>query len=138
VGGDENIILAAKRMQDIAQSYGAEENLSIIVIRFNNLSTDIDLLMRELRNTIRKKPVGGSIISGFCKCGCCCESNKSCCHSGAAGQFIRQSSGRSDRSSPSGQSDHTSVSNSFCRHFVVGKVEKPKYLIKIWDILVLL
>ncbi|XP_055636065.1 protein phosphatase PHLPP-like protein [Toxorhynchites rutilus septentrionalis] len=109
---EDNILLAAKRVQDIAQSYGAEENISIIIVKFNNLGTDIDFLMRELRQTIRKKPTGGSsVMSGFCKCGCCCESNNSCCHSGASSTFIRHPSGRSDRSSPSGQSDQTSVSD---------------------------
>ncbi|KAL1400643.1 hypothetical protein pipiens_007265 [Culex pipiens pipiens] len=108
---EENILLAAKRVQDIAQSYGAEENISIIIVKFNNLGTDIDFLMRELRQTIRKKPSGGgSVLSGFCKCGCCCESNNSCCHSGASSTFMRHPSGRSDRSSPSGQSDQTSGS----------------------------
>ncbi|ETN60765.1 adenylate cyclase [Anopheles darlingi] len=113
---EENILLAAKRVQDIAQSYGAEENLSVMIIRFNNLGTDVDFLMRELRQTIRKNPrsaaggTGGSLISGFCKCGCCCETNNSCCHSAAAVQFVRHPSGRSDRSSPSGQSDQTSGS----------------------------
>lgn len=105
---EENVLLSAKRLQDIAQSYGAEENLSIIVIKFSNLGTDIDFLMRELRHTIRKKP-NGNVISGFCKCGCCCESSN-CCHSNN-GQFIRQPSARSDRSSPSGQSDQASISD---------------------------
>lgn len=100
---EQSIILSAKRIQDISQSYGAEDNLSIIIVKLNNLGTDVDFLMKELRHTIRKKP--SSIISGFCKCGCCCESNNSCCHSGAG--FLRQSSARSDRSSPSGQSDQT-------------------------------
>jgi PH domain and leucine-rich repeat-containing protein phosphatase len=107
---EENVLLAAKRLQDVAQSYGAEENLSIIVIKFNNLGTDIDFLMRELRHTIRKKPAG-SVISGFCKCGCCCETNNNCCHSGNGGQFTRHPSSRSDRSSPSGQSDQASISD---------------------------
>lgn len=108
---EENVLLAAKRIQDVAQSYGAEENLSIVLVKFNNLGTDIDFLMRELRQTIRKKPTGSSVISGFCKCGCCCETNNSCCHSGANAQFMRQPSARSDRSSPSGQSDQASVSD---------------------------
>ncbi|XP_035774803.1 protein phosphatase PHLPP-like protein [Anopheles albimanus] len=113
---EDNILLAAKRVQDIAQSYGAEENLSVMIVRFNNLGTDVDFLMRELRQTIRKNPrtaaagPGGSLITGFCKCGCCCETNNSCCHSAAAVQFVRHPSGRSDRSSPSGQSDQTSGS----------------------------
>jgi PH domain/leucine-rich repeat-containing protein phosphatase len=108
---EENVLLAAKRLQDVAQSYGAEENLSVILVKFNNLGTDIDFLMRELRHTIKKKPVGTSVISGFCKCGCCCETNNSCCHSGASAQFIRHPSSRSDRSSPSGQSDQASLSD---------------------------
>lgn len=116
---EESPILAAKRIQDISQSYGAEENLSVIIIKFNNLGSDVDYLMRELRQTIRKKP-NSSIISGFCKCGCCCESNNSCCHSGAATQFIRQPSTRSDRSSPSGQSDQTA--NELQSH-----IGKPKF-----------
>lgn len=105
---EENVLLASKRLQDVAQSFGAEENLSIIVVKFNNLGTDIDFLMRELRHTIRKKP-NGSVISGFCKCGCCCEASN-CCHSNN-GQFTRQPSARSDRSSPSGQSDQASISD---------------------------
>uniref|UniRef100_A0A182NEV3 PPM-type phosphatase domain-containing protein n=1 Tax=Anopheles dirus TaxID=7168 RepID=A0A182NEV3_9DIPT len=117
---EENILLAAKRVQDIAQSYGAEENLSVMIIRFNNLGTDVDFLMRELRQTIRKKPTliqgGTGVISGFCKCGCCCETNNSCCHSAAAVQFVRHPSGRSDRSSPSGQSDQTSGSETVTLH----------------------
>jgi PH domain and leucine-rich repeat-containing protein phosphatase len=105
---EENVLLAAKRLQDIAQSYGAEENLSVMVVKFNNLGSDIDFLMRELRHTIKKKP-NGSVISGFCKCGCCCENNSNCCHSN--GQFNRQPSSRSDRSSPSGQSDQSISDN---------------------------
>uniref|UniRef100_A0A182PDE7 PPM-type phosphatase domain-containing protein n=1 Tax=Anopheles epiroticus TaxID=199890 RepID=A0A182PDE7_9DIPT len=117
---EENILLAAKRVQDIAQSYGAEENLSVMIVRFNNLGTDVDFLMRELRQTIRKKPTliqgGTGVISGFCKCGCCCETNNSCCHSAAAVQFVRHPSARSDRSSPSGQSDQTSGSETVTLH----------------------
>uniref|UniRef100_A0A1B0DQW8 PPM-type phosphatase domain-containing protein n=1 Tax=Phlebotomus papatasi TaxID=29031 RepID=A0A1B0DQW8_PHLPP len=106
IRSEENVILAAKRLQDIAQSYGAEENLSVIVVKFNNIGSEMDIVMRELRQTIRGKPA--SVMAGFCKCGCCCESNNSCCHSGdiTAG-FVRQPSNRSDRSSPSGQSDQT-------------------------------
>lgn len=117
---ERNVILAAKRIQDIAQSYGAEENLSLIIVKFNsNLGTDSDYFMRELRHTIGaaaasgggRKPISNS---GFCKCGCCCESTNNCCHGSGVGalQFIRQPSNRSDRSSPSGQSDQTAASSS--------------------------
>ncbi|KAJ9579369.1 hypothetical protein L9F63_024524 [Diploptera punctata] len=79
-----NAILAAKRLQDIAQSYGSEENLSVMVVQFVNLArSDADQMMRELRNTMRK-----------CQCSCCCGIQRHMCDA--------------DRSSPSGQSDHTS------------------------------
>lgn len=107
---EQNVILAAKRIQDIAQSYGAEENLSLIIVKFNCLGSDGDYLMRELRHTIGQKPTmnSSSALSGLSKSGCCCENNNGFCNSGGnALQFIRHSSGRSDRSSPSGQSDHT-------------------------------
>lgn len=106
IRSEENVLLAAKRIQDIAQSYGAEENISVIVVRFSSVGTNADYLIRELKQTINKKP-NGHTITGYCRCGCCCESNNNCVHSGGALQFIRQPSGRSDRSSPSGQSDHT-------------------------------
>lgn len=106
IRSEENVLLAAKRIQDIAQSYGAEENISVIVVRFSSIGTNADYLIRELKQTINKKP-NGYTVTGYCRCGCCCESNNNCVHSGGALQFIRQPSGRSDRSSPSGQSDHT-------------------------------
>lgn len=104
VRSEENVVLAAKKIQDIAQSFGADENLSIIIIKFVNLGSDVDLLMRELRQAVQKKP--NNLISGFCKCGCCCDTSNSCCHSAVGSQmFTRQFSNRSARSSPSGQSD---------------------------------
>lgn len=71
-----NVILAAKRLQDLAQSYGAEENLSVIVVKFNIIGSDVDLLMRELRQTIRKNKYqseSGISSPGTCQPGCCCE-----------------------------------------------------------------
>lgn len=109
---EANVILASKRIQDIAQSFGVEDNLSVLVVKFQlriALRSDMDHVMRELRQTIKKRPT--PVLAGFCKCGCCCESNSNCCHTKSAfdGQhaiFVRQpSSSRSDRSSPSGQSD---------------------------------
>lgn len=136
IRAESNVILAAKRLQDIAQSYGAEENLSLIIVNFTNLSANSDHLMRELRTKIGQKhatPAAAAmsndhaamtigtttspspgIVAGFCRCGCCCESNNNCCHSGASLQFMRQPSQRSsgdDRSSPSGQSDITEMSS---------------------------
>lgn len=140
IRAESNVILAAKRLQDIAQSYGAEENVSVIVVQLANLSANSDRLMRELRTRLGESGRGGStttttivpmpsslhdiaagngsasVVSGFCRCGCCCDSNNNCCHSGASMQFVRQSSQRSgaaavdDRSSPSGQSDITEMS----------------------------
>lgn len=104
IRSEDNVILAAKKIQDIAQSFGSDENLSIIIIKFVNLGSDVDLLMRELRQAVQKKP--NTVISGFCKCGCCCDTSNSCCHSAVGPQlFTRQFSNRSARSSPSGQSD---------------------------------
>jgi PH domain/leucine-rich repeat-containing protein phosphatase len=105
---ENNELLACKRLQDVAQSYGAEENLSIIVIKFNNLNGDFDYLMKELRHTMRKKS-NKNVIAGFCKCGCCSE-NSNCCYS-TNEQIINQQPARSDRSSPSGQSDQASISD---------------------------
>lgn len=77
-----NVILAAKRLQDLAQSYGAEENLSIIVVKFNLIGTDVDLLMRELRQTIRRNKYqseSGNSTATTCQPGCCCEAlNNEC------------------------------------------------------------
>ncbi|XP_076271278.1 PH domain leucine-rich repeat protein phosphatase isoform X3 [Rhynchophorus ferrugineus] len=74
-----NVILAAKRLQDLAQSYGAEENLSIIVVKFNLIGSDVDLLMRELRQTIRKNKYQNECPNPVCQPGCCCEAlNNEC------------------------------------------------------------
>lgn len=107
---EPNVILAAKRLQDLAQSYGAEENISVILIKLNSLcKTDLDNSIRDLRQTMKKKSNStNSVTNGFCKCGCCCETNYNCCQSPHSTEmYLRQSSGRSDRSSPSGQSDQT-------------------------------
>lgn len=107
---ESNVILASKRIQDIAQAFGVEDNLSVIVVKFQlrlAFRSDMENVMRELRTTIKKRPTAA--LSGFCKCGCCCEANNSCCHAMNTQHhavFVRQpSSSRSDRSSPSGQSD---------------------------------
>ncbi|KAL3282022.1 hypothetical protein HHI36_005225 [Cryptolaemus montrouzieri] len=116
-----NVILAAKRLQDLAQSYGAEENLSIIVVKFNILSTDVDLLMRELRQTFRKSKYqseSGFSSSTTCQPGCCCEAlNNECvnCMEKLASPILLTE----DRSSPSGQSDHNcSDCNSSAKLFI--------------------
>nr|XP_012549953.2 protein phosphatase PHLPP-like protein isoform X1 [Bombyx mori] len=92
VRAERNPVLAAKRLQDLAQSYGIEECISIIVIRFDNERADVDLLMRELRQTINGNKT-------TCRSDCCCSRLEPCCHS------ISPSKPSSDRSSPSGQSD---------------------------------
>ncbi|XP_072767661.1 PH domain leucine-rich repeat-containing protein phosphatase 2 isoform X1 [Anoplolepis gracilipes] len=63
-------VLAAKRLQDLAQAYGAEDNLSIIVVRLAGPSPgDMDQLMRELRHVVGKNR--GQTGDGACPCPCC-------------------------------------------------------------------
>lgn len=96
IQGFSNSILAAKRLQDLAQSYGSEENLSIMVVHFGNLaSTDMDQMMQELRHTIQK-------TKQQCRCNCCCG------HRPHGQRYYTQNLPEVDRSSPSGQSDHAS------------------------------
>nr|XP_023018439.1 protein phosphatase PHLPP-like protein [Leptinotarsa decemlineata] len=100
-----NVILAAKRLQDLAQSYGAEENLSIIVVKFNLLGNDVDLLMRELRQTFRKNKYQSE--SATCQPGCCCEAlNKECLNCLEQIPIPPPMMMCDDRSSPSGQSEN--------------------------------
>ncbi|PNF37973.1 hypothetical protein B7P43_G02364 [Cryptotermes secundus] len=96
IQGFRNSILAAKRLQDLAQSYGSEENLSIMVVHFGNLaSTDVEQMMRELRHTIQK-------TKQQCQCNCCCGDGPH------RQRYYVQNPPEADRSSPSGQSDHAS------------------------------
>lgn len=105
----KNVILAAKRLQDLAQSYGAEDNLSIIVIKFNLLGSDVDLLMRELQQTIRNNKFQNSSSSKMiCQPGCCCETlNNECMNCIEKISVPIPTMICEDRSSPSGQSEHT-------------------------------
>ncbi|KAK1133572.1 hypothetical protein K0M31_011372 [Melipona bicolor] len=62
-------VLAAKRLQDLAQAYGAEDNLSIVVVRLTGPNQgDLDQLMRELRHAVGKNR--GQTEAG-CPCACC-------------------------------------------------------------------
>jgi hypothetical protein len=71
---EANPVLAAKRLQDLGQAYGAEDNLSVLVVRLSAGSAEPlgRLLMRELRQAVRTKeqrtPASGG--SG-CTCPCC-------------------------------------------------------------------
>lgn len=62
-------VLAAKRLQDLAQGYGCHENLSIMVLRFHNFNLNQDLI-RELKfNTMSNKVKVNHIlmtIQNFC------------------------------------------------------------------------
>ncbi|XP_059060408.1 protein phosphatase PHLPP-like protein isoform X2 [Achroia grisella] len=93
VRAERNPVLAAKRLQDLAQSYGIEDCISVQVIRFDTARADVDLLMRELRQTIC------SNNKSVCRPDCCCSRIEACCHS------TTPPKPGSDRSSPSGQSD---------------------------------
>lgn len=142
VRNQRNVILAAKRLQDLAQSYGAEDNLSVIVIRFSIVKSDVDQLMRELRQTIRKNKYqsGGSTASTttatLCQAGCCCEANNACSHCLEKNHQILTND---DRSSPSGQSDHAcsdcnSSAKLFIHHLSNSKQNDMNRLSKAYDI----
>ncbi|XP_053605143.1 protein phosphatase PHLPP-like protein isoform X2 [Plodia interpunctella] len=92
VRAERNPVLAAKRLQDLAQSYGIEECISVVIIRFDLARAGVDLLMRELRQTINSN-------KSVCRSDCCCSRLDACCHSATPPKPC------SDRSSPSGQSD---------------------------------
>ncbi|CAH0557853.1 unnamed protein product [Brassicogethes aeneus] len=115
-----NVILAAKRLQDLSQSYGAEDNLSIIVVKFN-LGNDVDLLMRELRQTIKRNKYqseSGNSTSTY-QAGCCCEAlNSECISCMAKIPIPPPMMMHDDRSSPSGQSEHCSECNSSAKLFI--------------------
>nr|XP_031850312.1 PH domain leucine-rich repeat-containing protein phosphatase 2 [Nomia melanderi] len=62
-------VLAAKRLQDLAQAYGAEDNLSIVVVRLTGPNQgDLDQVMRELRHAVGKNR---NQTDGVCPCPCC-------------------------------------------------------------------
>ncbi|KAG5884664.1 hypothetical protein JTB14_033203 [Gonioctena quinquepunctata] len=117
-----NVILAAKRLQDLAQSYGAEENLSIIVVKFNLLGNDVDQLMRELRQTFRtnKYQSESGNSNPTCQPGCCCEAlNKECLNCLEQIPVPPPMMMCDDRSSPSGQSENAcSDCNSSAKLFI--------------------
>lgn len=92
---ERNPLLAAKRLQDLAQSYGVEDCVSVMIIRFDTGRSDVDLLMSELRQTINSN-------KSVCRSDCCCSRLEPCCHS------VSPPKACSDRSSPSGQSDRPS------------------------------
>ncbi|XP_037977122.2 protein phosphatase PHLPP-like protein [Plutella xylostella] len=92
VRAEKDPIIAAKRLQDLAQSYGVEGCISVTVIRFDITRTEVDQLMQELRQTIGE-------TKSMCRSDCCCSRSDGCCHSASPPKPS------SDRSSPSGQSD---------------------------------
>lgn len=98
---EENALLAAKRLLEIAQSFGATANLSVIVVRFCHLSTDVDHLIRELKQSVRKKPALVSpqphIVSVSKRT--CCDRSNACRHRTIEQELL------AGRSSPSGQSN---------------------------------
>ncbi|XP_030746678.1 protein phosphatase PHLPP-like protein isoform X2 [Sitophilus oryzae] len=123
-----NVILAAKRLQDLAQSYGAEENLSIIVVKFNLIGSDVDLLMRELRQTIRKNKYRSDSTNSVCQPGCCCETlNNECINCLEKIPIPPPMMMGDDRSSPSGQSEHCcSDCNSSSKMFISQLTKQPE------------
>ncbi|KYN40431.1 Protein phosphatase PHLPP-like protein [Trachymyrmex septentrionalis] len=128
-------VLAAKRLQDLAQAYGAEDNLSIIVVRLAGPSPgDMDQLMRELRHVVGKNR---SQSDSVCPCPCCMPpaTHKPpaacCCHAnegyylngvlknivgrsnkvhGGSGRYFKNSRSMQDNESPPYRDDRSSPS----------------------------
>jgi len=48
-------VLAAKRLQDLAQGYGCNENLSIMVLRFHDFHQNQNLIREMKFNTMSSK-----------------------------------------------------------------------------------
>lgn len=59
-------VLAAKRLQDLAQGYGCNENLSIMVLRFHNFSLNQDLI-REIKFSTMSNKIKVSTFQCQCK-----------------------------------------------------------------------
>lgn len=92
---EANPVLAAKRLQDLGQAYGAEDNLSVIVVRLSTSRVTTArqsseplnrLLMRELRQAVQHSKASEG--SG-CTCACCLPRAQEvpgacCCHAAAA------------------------------------------------------
>ena len=131
---EANPVLAAKRLQDLGQAYGAEENLSVIVVRLSTssaLPTPVQplsrLLMRELRQAVHSKSIaqqqqeaGGVAGNGTCTCPCCMPRLAShdapaacCCHAAAA---------------HAGLSDAGAVGNGFYLNGVLRNVMSARYV----------
>ncbi|KAH8376976.1 hypothetical protein KR093_002422 [Drosophila rubida] len=98
---EENALLAAKRLLEIAQSFGATKNLSVIVVRFCHLSTDVDHLIRELKQSVRKKPALLAPQSHNLSVSkrTCCDRSNACRHRTLDQEVL------AGRYSPSGQSN---------------------------------
>ncbi|KAL1496936.1 hypothetical protein ABEB36_007984 [Hypothenemus hampei] len=122
-----NVILAAKRLQDLAQSFGAEENLSIIVVKFNLTTTDVDLLIRELRQTFKKNKYQSESSNSMCQPGCCCDTLNSDCYNCMEKLAIPPPMMLGeDRSSPSGQSEHACSDCNSSSKLFIGQLTKQQ------------
>ncbi|XP_063217315.1 protein phosphatase PHLPP-like protein [Bacillus rossius redtenbacheri] len=101
-----NPILAAKRLQDLAQGYGGEDNVSVLVVRFRDLGSEVEQLMRELRHTIRRSRRRAADHCSLCE-EARLPSQQLQLQQQLPRRDCRDCSGAPDteRSSPSGQSD---------------------------------
>lgn len=117
---EANPVLAAKRLQDLGQAYGAEDNLSVIVVRLSvaNASHDLPaeplsrLLMRELRQAVssKREQQQTAVVTAAtveqqqsgCTCPCCMpklssalhESSVACCCHAATMQGFNETTGQ--------------------------------------------
>ncbi|XP_055917109.1 protein phosphatase PHLPP-like protein [Eupeodes corollae] len=101
IQNEQNLILAAKKIQDIAQSFGLEQNISIIILKFDNVDSYVDRLINELKQNVQKK-------KNIYNC-------PSCVHTSGGNSFDNHlHSASSARSSPIGQSDQGISELSVC------------------------
>uniref|UniRef100_A0A146LZ42 Protein phosphatase PHLPP-like protein n=1 Tax=Lygus hesperus TaxID=30085 RepID=A0A146LZ42_LYGHE len=115
-------VLSAKRLQDLAQSYGCEDNLSIMVVKLNHQQ---DHLLRELNYTLQLcDPKNVDMYNRH-------PPTVECHRRNPPSEILTSESNcwcHGDRSSPSGQSDQASCGRSSRENFTQYLNEKSEMI----------
>lgn len=100
---EANPVLAAKRLQDLAQAYGAEDNLSVVVVRLTTPGMGqvdpVGRMMHELRQAVQLKSTRNQMATEPCNCSCCSpkvaphEAPAACCCHGNISNDSNSSNG---------------------------------------------